>query len=440
MRVVVGQHNKFLSSAIFSFIVCVALSSVIKVAYAAENSSGKLQKTSLSKKQETLTVQPVRTQLLALLTLSKKVTATKEAKQLITFKVNRLQRSKPALNDAEKYLLAIVRANVAKAQDDHQKVITLLANAEILEKTLAKKQLQQPLFFNLDWLLCQSYQALKSFDKAYEYKRKYLHKYARYTESQKKLAVESLTKKYQMQKKRKNNQLLEERNKLEKERIAQVKELKRNQQRNNVILIVIGISFVLIIFYQYRVRVKLLRLSRTDSLTGLLNRKSFFYFATQQHDIMVKQAQIYSVIYFDCDHFKAINDEFGHQIGDQVLQIVAQLGKDVIRTRDIFARLGGEEFAIILPEEDLSRAKAVAEHLRMKIADYNFTTIGLNKTVTASFGVAASNEKINDFDQVINFADAAMFQAKDLGRNRVVVYESLASQVEEQYKLTIRQN
>jgi len=413
---------------------------VINVLYAAENNSSNLHKITSVKKQKTLTIQPVRTQLLALLTLSKKIKPNKDTKQLIAFKITRLLNTQPELNSAEKYLLAIVKANVAIGQGYHQQVITLLSKAEILESHIAKKQLQQPLFFNLDWLLCQSYQHLKNFDKAYEYKRKYLHKYASYTQAQKKLAVESLTRKYQMQKKRKENQFLEEKNKLEKERIIQIKEFKRNQQRNNVILIIIGICFVLIIVYQYRVRVKLLHLSRTDSLTGLLNRKSFFYLAAQQHELMVKQAQVYSVIYFDCDYFKAINDEFGHQIGDQVLQVLAQLGKEVIRTRDIFARLGGEEFAIMLPEENLSRAKAVAEHLRMKIADYDFTAIGLNKTVTASFGVATSNDNIKEVDQLINFADVAMFQAKDLGRNRVAVYEPSKSVTEDEYKLTIRQN
>jgi diguanylate cyclase (GGDEF)-like protein len=414
------------------------LTSMPLLAQNAQDSSHQLKQVILAASTKKAQMQKIRPKLLALLKLSK------ESPQLINTNLKDFIGVKPTLNTAEKFLLAIIKARLAHYQGKTQQVIKLLLSVEPLEKFIAKTQLDQPEFFAFDLLLSQSYEKLKDFDKAYEYKRNYLHKYARYTENQKKHIVEALTQKYQMEKMLKENALLAEQNIIEHKKIQQVKELKSNQKRNNLILISIGITFVVLMFRQYRIRQKLIRLSRTDALTGLVNRKTLFYLGEQLHKKAVTQSLVYSVVYFDCDHFKKINDEYGHQVGDKVLQIITKLGQEVIRTRDIFARLGGEEFTLVLPDEDLSKAKAVAEHLRAKIADYNFSALGIKSKVTASFGVASLNDcNIKNFDQLINLADAAMFKAKKLGRNKVICGNNLAEQTlfeqdENQPKLTIR--
>ncbi len=435
-----GCYNKHWQKIILVLLTC-ALTSLSLLAQDVQNSqdsSHQLKQVTLAASTTKAQAQKIRPQLLALVKLSKK------SPQLIKTNLKDFIDVKPPLNSAEQFLLAIIKARLAHYQGKTQQVIKLLLAVEPLEKSMVKTQLDQPEFFAFDLLLSQSYEKLKNFDKAYEYKRNYLHKYARYTENQKKHIVEELTKKYQMEKMLKENALLAEQNIIEHKKIQQVKELKSNQKRNNLILITIGISFVVLMYRQYRIRQKLIRLSRTDALTSLVNRKTLFYLGEQLHKKNVAQSLVYSVVYFDCDHFKKINDEYGHQMGDKVLQTITKLGQEVIRTRDIFARLGGEEFTLVLPDEDLSKAKAVAEHLRAKIADYDFSALGIKSGVTASFGVASlSGCNIKSFDQLINLADAAMFKAKKLGRNKVICSNNLAEltlleQDENQPKLTIR--
>ncbi|EIC23604.1 sensor domain-containing diguanylate cyclase [Thiorhodovibrio frisius] len=161
------------------------------------------------------------------------------------------------------------------------------------------------------------------------------------------------------------------------------------------------------------------RLATTDHLTDIENRWSF----ENRAQIEISRAQRYgehlSVILFDIDHFKAINDQFGHLIGDQVIiEITKRVGRN-LRMVDMLARWGGEEFAVILPNCRLSDAALMAEKLRALIADEAFTHVG---QVTSSFGVAewAPQESL---DQWIKHADNALYAAKAAGRNSFCVHK-----------------
>jgi diguanylate cyclase (GGDEF)-like protein len=120
---------------------------------------------------------------------------------------------------------------------------------------------------------------------------------------------------------------------------------------------------------------------------------------------------------FDIDHFKAINDTYGHSVGDYVLQTLAQIAKENLREIDYLVRWGGEEFIIIAPETDLGRAKALAERIRTAIGNYRFDQTG---KITISFGVTEFKENDTE-DTFIRRADDAMYKAKEKGRNRVEV-------------------
>jgi len=120
---------------------------------------------------------------------------------------------------------------------------------------------------------------------------------------------------------------------------------------------------------------------------------------------------------FDIDHFKAINDTYGHSVGDYVLQTLAQIAKENLREIDYLVRWGGEEFIIIAPETDLGRAKALAERIRTAIENYRFDQAG---KITISFGVTWFKESDTE-DTFIRRADDAMYKAKEKGRNRVEV-------------------
>jgi len=160
------------------------------------------------------------------------------------------------------------------------------------------------------------------------------------------------------------------------------------------------------------------RLAITDGLTDTYNRRHFFELAENEFNRARRFQHPVSAIMFDVDHFKQINDTYGHAIGDQVLRVVAERCRESIRDIDILGRYGGEEFAIILPATDLSGALSVAERLRRSIADVPIPTERDDVTITISLGVASNAQ---DVAALVNRADAAMYAAKQAGRNCVAV-------------------
>jgi diguanylate cyclase (GGDEF)-like protein len=156
-------------------------------------------------------------------------------------------------------------------------------------------------------------------------------------------------------------------------------------------------------------------LSSTDALTGIANRLQIEKSLDNELSQTNHNQQLLSILLLDIDHFKNINDTYGHPIGDEVLQGVAQILRDNTRERDIVGRWGGEEFLIILPETDLSLALRLAEKLRATLAAEQFPTID---QVTASFGVAEALDDISA-RHLVQRVDVALYQAKEQGRNRV---------------------
>jgi diguanylate cyclase (GGDEF)-like protein len=161
------------------------------------------------------------------------------------------------------------------------------------------------------------------------------------------------------------------------------------------------------------------RRARTDALTGLWNRMHF----GEQLQRVLAEADRYeqpaSLVLVDIDHFKRVNDSFGHEAGDTVLKHVARVIQETVRTVDICVRYGGEEIAILMSQTDSSRAVEVAERLRAKIAATPIRHSGAEITVTASFGVAAYPETVKARDQLFPSADKALYIAKHDGRNCV---------------------
>ncbi len=152
-----------------------------------------------------------------------------------------------------------------------------------------------------------------------------------------------------------------------------------------------------------------------DSLTGLANRHLFEEVLRRELDRYYRYGNTFSLIVFDLDHFKAVNDTFGHIAGDEVLVRTAQIAKTLIRNTDLLVRWGGEEFAILLPETDISQAVIVAEKIRAAFEINYHDNVGV---VTASFGVS----EIQSGDQYSSFfdrADKALFNAKESGRNQI---------------------
>ncbi|MGE4292274.1 MAG: diguanylate cyclase [Desulfovibrio sp.] len=155
----------------------------------------------------------------------------------------------------------------------------------------------------------------------------------------------------------------------------------------------------------------------TDPLTGALNRRSFLDRLSREHLRLLKGGDPFSLVMFDIDHFKAINDEFGHDVGDAVLKELTNLVLENIREGDCLGRWGGEEFMLLEPRAGLDSATRLAERLRAGIAACGFT--GVPRPVTSSFGVV-QHRPHEDLDQLTKRVDQALYKAKNSGRNRVI--------------------
>lgn len=165
---------------------------------------------------------------------------------------------------------------------------------------------------------------------------------------------------------------------------------------------------------------RLSELASTDSLTGAATRRRLTETAEHERRRSARDGRPLGLVVTDIDRFKAINDSFGHAAGDAALvEFVARLRRE-LRDSDVIGRMGGEEFAILLPDSDLSHSTRVAERLRAAIAGTPIRWEGLDLALTASFGVAQLNGPGDSLDAVFSRADKALYDAKRGGRNLVV--------------------
>ncbi len=183
-----------------------------------------------------------------------------------------------------------------------------------------------------------------------------------------------------------------------------------------------GTNLAAVAIENHNVRNELEQRAYLDFLTGLQNRGSFIEKAEQELARHHRYNDPFSLIMFDLDHFKRINDSYGHSIGDLVLRMVADVSCKALREIDIIGRIGGEEFAIVLPHTEKAVAAEVAERLRTLLeASKVQLEGGESLTCTASFGVTATHEHTTKIDTLLLEADAALYQAKAKGKNRVEI-------------------
>ena len=162
--------------------------------------------------------------------------------------------------------------------------------------------------------------------------------------------------------------------------------------------------------------------ANTDPLTKLTNRRSFFVKAGECMALMRRHKEHFSVLMVDIDHFKTINDTYGHQAGDEILVEVSRILGESVRTNDVLARIGGEEFTIALPYSNRLASIVMAERLRSAISEATFEYGGKHISVTISLGVAALDKDdvgIETVDELLAIADKRLYTAKNKGRNRL---------------------
>jgi diguanylate cyclase (GGDEF)-like protein len=330
-----------------------------------------------------------------------------------------------SLNIGEQYIVLLLKANLAQYHNQHQQVITLLEKAKLLQAKIATKQLVSPLFANLSQVLAISLAATKNYQQAYQVKKVFIDDYNDYGDAQRDRIVKRLTKKHEITHKIETNKLLNYQNKLKALRLDDVEKKQVNQQRNFILILCTIIIFILLFVRQLKVRQKLILLTKTDRLTGLINRAALFVRGLELIETSRQQQLELSVLLFDIDDFKRINDNFSHGVGDLVLTKVAQLVSETMRSRDVFARIGGNEFVAILPSTDIDKAKAIAVRVIEKITQYDFSELGLDKNITISMGVANNHDTKALFDDLLHAADLALYQARAQGPNQMVSYSTI---------------
>ncbi|MEJ0074710.1 MAG: GGDEF domain-containing protein [Alphaproteobacteria bacterium] len=186
-------------------------------------------------------------------------------------------------------------------------------------------------------------------------------------------------------------------------------------------LMTIATAFILLAMSKERTELRHKTAAMTDPLTGLLNRRAFLADAEVLLQQQVARDRPIAVLLIDLDHFKSINDRFGHAVGDKVLQIFARTMRAGLRQSDLVGRLGGEEFTVVLADASIDNAYLVADRLRRTFASNAAVIDGEAIQATASVGVSVIVDPRQDLAKLITLADQALYLAKARGRNRVEV-------------------
>ena len=166
------------------------------------------------------------------------------------------------------------------------------------------------------------------------------------------------------------------------------------------------------------------KLATVDPLTNAFNRRYFMEHAEQEFKRSLRYQRPFSLLIIDIDHFKKINDNYGHACGDEVLKAITSLFKEELRNSDIFARIGGEEFAVILPETNAVKAVEVGQRIRIKIKNYDIPYNNINIKITISIGISSINDKSKSLDELLKNADDALYDVKKCGRNNCKICEN----------------
>ncbi|UVM51889.1 diguanylate cyclase [Pseudomonas sp. B21-015] len=193
---------------------------------------------------------------------------------------------------------------------------------------------------------------------------------------------------------------------------------------NHICLVIYDVTDVAANRHQLQAaNAQLQQLSSTDRLTGLYNRGHWEENLKVAYARHQRYGNATSLVMFDIDHFKRVNDTYGHQAGDKVIEQVARLVREHVRDTDVAGRYGGEEFAVVLSDTDKSGARDFAERLRKAIEELEVLHNGQSIRFTISLGVADLSQPSTNYTDLITWADHALYASKKVGRNRVTVYE-----------------
>ncbi len=198
-------------------------------------------------------------------------------------------------------------------------------------------------------------------------------------------------------------------------------------------------TIMLIIITSHRLQMELQQQATHDPLTNVFNRRGLTTLAERDIARSNRRGTLISVLMIDADHFKNINDSFGHGVGDIVLKVMATKIQSCLRIEDVLARLGGEEFLVMLPDTSLPNACEVADRIRLSIAQLSLPELSDGRRFTVSIGVAERQGVQQNFDELVDRADQALYQAKKNGRNQVFAHQLIKEPIKEAIKEPLRE-
>ncbi|MCW8107815.1 GGDEF domain-containing protein [Alteromonas ponticola] len=272
-------------------------------------------------------------------------------------------------------------------------------------------------------VLYKYYEVENDVAKAYHYFQEYYKTQKAFLDEVKLTQLAIQQTKFDAQEKANQIALLNKENSLLKTQ-AELAQREIDNSRLVIATLVLLASIVVVwLLFNHRMNIQLKTQAQTDELTGIANRHYFTNVAEKALSYHKKTGQHLTVVVFDLDFFKNVNDTHGHVIGDWALKAVVSVVQRVCRNQDVFGRLGGEEFAILLPGCGARKAQSITESCRSAIAAIDTSETGEQFNITASFGVADTKLCGYKFQHLYACADKAMYRSKDEGRNRVYVYD-----------------
>jgi len=213
--------------------------------------------------------------------------------------------------------------------------------------------------------------------------------------------------------------ILRERLENQELQLAQSQQAERNARLFNALIGVTAIALLVLAGFLFWSRQRFRKHARTDSLTGIANRRHAMNVAERLFSLSAAGDRPFALLLLDIDHFKRINDSYGHDVGDRAIRGIARSVGDVLPPDALFGRMGGEEFMVALPDSARAEALALAETIRQRVSDHPVDAGGITVKLTISIGVAERSEAVNELDALYRNADQALYAAKRQGRDQI---------------------
>lgn len=323
----------------------------------------------------------------------------------------------PELNAAEQFIVLQAQAERFWQLKKLEQAQTLLEELDKRALTLAPEQAAQSPFIDYlrIWSLVLTQQQL--FEQAYEIEKKYLKAYSKSFATTRKQEIALLNEKYETSRKETENELLEKRAETTRLKIAEAEQEKAFYQRNKLILMAIIVVFIGMLIRQITISRRLKNLSKKDQLTGCHSRGQLFVKGNRLIEHFERTGNSFCIVMFDINNFKAFNEQFSHDQGDAKLQQLTKIASQILRSRDVLARIGSEKFVVLLPSATLVQTQAIAERIKEKA----FSKAELSLSV----GLVCIEQTAGSLNSALQSADTARRHAKATGSKKVISFVSI---------------